>query len=320
MPESLLVALGGNALIKHGQRGTIEEQRQNIDECLSGLLEPIRNGTRLIITHGNGPQIGYILIRANAAKDQAYDLPLDACVAQSQGEIGYGIQQSLQDLLQRNGIHRQVVTVLSQTLVDPNDPQFQVPTKPIGPYYSEKVAWALKDQGARLVEDSRGGYRRVVPSPYPIEIIETNTIEQLVNAGVIVITVGGGGIPVYRDEKGVTRGIEAVVDKDLASSILADSLKIDRILNLTSVDYVKLNYGTPIEQDLEHISVAQAKLHLAEGHFAPGSMGPKVEAAIDFIEHGGKEFIIVRDNNAREGLEGKRGTHICSDLIVESKK
>lgn len=318
MSESLLVALGGNALIKHGQRGSLEEQRENIDECLSGLLEPIQNGTRLIITHGNGPQVGYILMRAKAAKDGAYDLPLDVCVAQSQGEIGYLIQQSLQNLIQRHDIQRPVVTLLSQTLVDPKDHHFQNPTKPIGQYYSEKEAQALKEQGVRLVEDIQKGCRRVVPSPYPLEIIETEAIEQLVDAGVIVITAGGGGIPVYREANGVLRGIEAVVDKDWASSVLATSLNVARILNLTSVDHAKLNYGSSEEQDLTILSVAQATQHLAEDHFSPGSMEPKIEAAIYFVEHGGEEFIITRTDKAREGLEGKTGTHICSEDIVAS--
>jgi carbamate kinase len=317
MSESLLVALGGNALIKPGQRGTLEEQRQNIDESLSGLLEPIQNGTRLVITHGNGPQVGYILVRAQAAKDSAYDLPLDVCVAQSQGEIGYLIQQSLQDLIQRHGIDRSVVTMFSQTLVDPKNSHFQNPTKPIGPYYSEKKAQALKEQGASLLEEEGKGFRRVVPSPYPIEIIETEAIQQLVNAGVVVITAGGGGIPVYRDGEGLLHGIEAVVDKDLASSVLAVSLKFDRILNLTSVDHAKLNYESSEEQDLEILSVTQAKQHLAEGHFAPGSMGPKIEAAIHFVEHGGQEFIITGTDKAKEGLDGKIGTHIRSDVKVD---
>ncbi len=319
MSESLLVALGGNALIKHGQRGTLTEQRQNIVECLFGLIEPIQNGSRLIITHGNGPQVGYILIRAQAAHDRAYDLPLDVCVAQSQGEIGYLIQQSLQDLIQLRGLHRPVVTVLSQALVDPQDSHFQNPTKPIGPYCSEKEARDLKEQGASLIEEAGKGYRRVVPSPFPVEIIETDGIQQLVNAGVIVITAGGGGIPVYRDGKGRLHGIEAVVDKDLASSVLAVSLKVDRILNLTSVDHAKLNYESSEEQDLENVSLTQAKQHLAEGHFAPGSMGPKIEAAIHFVEYGGQEFIITRTDKAKEGLGGKIGTYIYSDLKVDSQ-
>lgn len=313
MPESLLVALGGNALIKKGQRGTLQEQRQNIDECLSGLIEPIQKGTRLIIIHGNGPQVGYILMRAQAAKNEAYDLPLDACVAQSQGEIGYLIQQSLQDLMQGHGFHRPVVTMLSQTLVDPNDPHFKNPTKPIGPYFAEQEAQDLKEQGTSIIEEKGKGFRRVVSSPYPIEIIETASIERLVNSGTVVITGGGGGIPVYRNPDGKLRGIEAVVDKDFTSSVLAVSLKIDRILSLTSVDHAKVNYQSANEQNLEFLSVAQAKQHLTEGHFAPGSMGPKIEAAIHYVEHGGKEFIITKTDKAKEGLDGKIGTHICAD-------
>ena len=312
MPDSLLVALGGNALIKKCQRGTLDEQRRNIHECLSGLLEPIQNGTRLVITHGNGPQVGAILMRAKAAKDEAYDLPLDVCVAQSQGEIGYLIQQSLQALLHRHGIHRPVVTMLSQTVVDLKDSHFQNPSKPIGFYLSEQETQKLKAQGVRLVEEPQRGYRRVVPSPFPLEIIEAKAIEQVVNTGTIVIAVGGGGIPVYRDETGTLCGIEAVVDKDLGSSVLAVALKINRILNLTSVDHAKLHYRLSEERDLKTLSVSQAKQYLAKGHFAPGSMGPKIEAAIHFVEHGGQEFIITRTDKVREGLRGELGTHICS--------
>ena len=313
MPESLLVALGGNALIKKGQRGMLEEQRRNIDECLSGFLEPIQHGTRLVVTHGNGPQVGAILMRAQAAKDGAYHLPLDVCVAQSQGEIGYLIQQSLQALLHCHGIHRPVVAMLSQTLVDQKDQNFQNPSKPIGLYLSGQEAQALKTQGVRLVQEAPRGFRRVVPSPHPIEIIETQSIEQLVNAGVIVITAGGGGIPLYRDETGTICGIEAVVDKDLASSVLAVALNIHRILNLTSVDHAKLHYRSSGERDLKSLSISQAKQYLAEGHFPPGSMGPKIEAAIHFVEHGGKEFIITRTDKVREGLSGEIGTQIRSD-------
>lgn len=316
MPDSLLVALGGNALIKKGQRGTLEEQRCNIDKCLSGLLEPIQNGTPLVITHGNGPQVGAILMRAQAAKDGAYNLPLDVCVAQSQGEIGYLIQQSLQALMQRHGIPRPVLTMLSQTLVDPQDSHFQHPSKPIGFYLSEQEVRELKAQGVQLAEDAQRGYRRVVPSPFPLEIVEAKSIVQVVDAGTIVIAVGGGGIPVYRDETGTLCGIEAVVDKDLASSVLAVALKFNRILNLTSVDHAKLHYRSSQERDLKTLSVSQAKQHLAEGHFAPGSMGPKIEAAIHFVEHGGQEFIITRTDKVREGLRGELGTHICSFVSI----
>lgn len=318
MPDSLLIALGGNALIKAGQKGTLDEQAHNLDECLSGLVEPIRNGTRLVFTHGNGPQVGYILIRALAARDQAYDLPLDVCVAQSQGEMGYLIQQRLQHLLHRRHIHRRVVTLLTQTLVDPDDPRMQHPSKPIGPFYSEKEAGPLQQQGTCLVHAGPQGYRRVVPSPDPLTIIETEEIRHLVEEGVIVIAVGGGGIPVYRGQDGLLHGIEAVVDKDLASSLLANTLGFVRLLNLTAVDHAKLWYGSPEEQNLQTLSDTQATQYLAEGHFAPGSMGPKIEAAIQFVKNGGRECIITATNNAREGLEGKIGTHLFQNEHVPS--
>ena len=310
MPERILVALGGNALIRPGQRGAIAEQMDNLDVALTGIVPLIQRGYRVVITHGNGPQVGHILIRVEAARHQAYDLPLDVCVAQSQGEIGYLIQQSLENLLRKNRIERTVAAILCRTVVDQHDPKLAKPSKPIGPYYAKEEVPALKTQGWSLVEETPHGFRRVVPSPEPIRIVETGVIRRLFDEGVIVIAVGGGGIPVSAEADGTLQGIEAVVDKDLASSQLAVTIGVERILDLTSVEHAKLYFNSPTEENLQTITVADAKKYLDEGHFAPGSMQPKIEAGIYFLEHGGREFIITHTEKAFDGYEGRTGTHI----------
>jgi carbamate kinase len=310
MAERIVVALGGNALIRPGQRGTIEEQRVTLTNSLAGVVELIRQGYEVILTHGNGPQVGNILLRAEAARDQAYEIPLDVCDAQSQGEMGYLIQQCLQNLLREHGIHRPVATVITQVIVDQTDPRMKKPSKPVGPFCTAKQAEALKAKGFQMAEDSGRGYRRVVPSPMPLKIVEQEIIRKLLDRDVIVIAVGGGGIPVYVSEKGDLVGVEAVIDKDLASSLLAISLKADKLLDLTAVEKVKLHFGTPAEQKLDKLCLEQAKKFLREGHFAPGSMGPKIEAAIQFLESGGKEVIITLPERALDALQGRTGTHV----------
>jgi carbamate kinase len=250
------------------------------------------------------------LIRVEAARHQAYDLPLDVCVAQSQGETGYLIQQTLENLLRKHQIDRTVCAVLCRTVVDEQDPKLTNPSKPVGPYYSREKALALKTQGWSLAEEPPHGFRRVVPSPEPIRIVETEVIQRLVGDGVIVIAVGGGGIPVSAEADGTLQGIEAVVDKDLASSQLAVTIGVERILDLTSVEFAKLHFNSPFEENLQTITVADAKKYLAEGHFAPGSMQPKIEAGIYFLEHGGREFIITHTEKAFDGFEGRTGTHL----------
>jgi len=310
MAERILVALGGNALVRAGQRGTIQEQMANLDLAMAGIVPLIQRGCRVVITHGNGPQVGHILIRVEAARHQAYDLPLDVCVAQSQGETGYLIQQTLENLLRKHQIDRTVCAVLCRTVVDQHDPKLTNPSKPVGPYYSREDALALKTQGWSLAEEAPHGFRRVVPSPEPIRIVETEVIQRLVGDGVIVIAVGGGGIPVSAETDGTLQGIEAVVDKDLASSQLAVMIGVERILDLTSVEFAKLHFNSPSEENLQTITVADAKKYLAEGHFAPGSMQPKIEAGIFFLEHGGREFTITHTEKALDGFEGRTGTHM----------
>ena len=313
MAERILVALGGNALVRAGQRGTIQEQMANLDLAMAGIVPLIQRGCRVVITHGNGPQVGHILIRVEAARHQAYDLPLDVCVAQSQGETGYLIQQTLENLLRKHQIDRTVFAVLCRTVVDQHDPKLTNPSKPVGPYYSREDALALKTQGWSLAEEPPHGFRRVVPSPEPIRIVETEVIQRLVGDGVIVIAVGGGGIPVSAETDGTLKGIEAVVDKDLASSQLAVTIGVDCILDLTSVEFAKLHFNSPSEENLQTITVADAKKYLADGHFAPGSMQPKIEAGIYFVEHGGREFIITHTEKALDGFEGRTGTHMVPD-------
>ena len=310
MAERILVALGGNALVRAGQRGTIQEQMANLDLAMAGIVPLIQRGCHVVITHGNGPQVGHILLRVEAARHQAYDLPLDVCVAQSQGETGYLIQQTLENLLRKHQIDRTVCAVLCRTVVDQHDPKLTNPSKPVGPYYSREDALALKTQGWSLAEEPPHGFRRVVPSPEPIRIVETEVIQRLVGDGVIVIAVGGGGIPVSAETDGTLKGIEAVVDKDLASSQLAVTIGVDCILDLTSVEFAKLHFNSPSEENLQTITVADAKKHLADGHFAPGSMQPKIEAGIYFVEHGGREFIITHTEKALDGFEGRTGTHM----------
>ncbi len=313
MRERLVIALGGNALIKPGQAGTIPEQLATVEESLGGVVELIREGHRIALTHGNGPQVGNIVIRVEEARGKAYDLPLDVCVAQSQGEMGYLIQRTLHNLLRRRGIARPVVTVLTQVVVDRQDPRLHSPTKPIGPFYTAAQADQLRRKGYTLMEDAHRGYRRVVPSPLPLRLVEQDVILQLFESGAIVIVAGGGGIPVALAEDGTLVGIEAVVDKDLASSLLATALRADRLLDLTAVEKVKLNFGTPQERDIERMTLAEARRYLAEGHFAPGSMGPKIEAAIAFLQGGGREVIITRPEVVLAAFRGHTGTHIYPD-------
>ncbi|MDE3018138.1 MAG: carbamate kinase [Nitrospirota bacterium] len=311
MPERVLVALGGNALVKAGQRGTLDEQTATLRSALTGVVELIRRGHRVVLTHGNGPQVGQILLRAEAARGQAYDLPLDVCVAQSQGETGYLIQQCLQNLLRQRGIgDHPAATVITRTLVDPDDPRMGHPTKPVGPFYTQEQAERWRATGWRIAEDAHRGYRRLVPSPLPIGIVEASIVRRLVEAGVIVIAGGGGGIPVRRERDGTLAGVEAVVDKDLASSRLAVELGIDTSLDLTAVEQVMLDFGTTKERPLGTLTVQEARTYLAEGHFAPGSMGPKIEAAMWFLERGGREIIITSPEKALAAFDGSAGTHL----------
>jgi carbamate kinase len=307
----MVIALGGNSLIPAGRQGTIEEQIELTRATMVHVAELIKQGHPVVLTHGNGPVVGNIIIRNEMAKDEIPPMPIDVCGADSEGGIGYMIQQALQNELTGMGIDRVVFTIITQVVVNPDDPAFKQPTKPIGPFYSRDEAEVMvKEKGWAVVEDSGRGYRRVVPSPRPLTIVESPAIERALQLGAIVIAVGGGGVPVVRDSRGWLKGVEAVIDKDRASSVLATQLKADVFIILTEVEKVALKYGQDDQRDLDVMTVAQAKQYLADGEFPPGSMGPKIEAAIEFLESGGKQVIITKPELLSVALEGKHCTAI----------
>ena len=311
-----VIAVGGNSLIKDPKRVSVEDQEQALRETSYHIVDMIEAGWDVAIGHGNGPQVGYILRRSEiAAKVEGmHEVPLDVCGADSQGAIGYEFQQALQNELFRRGIKKNACTIITQMLVDQNDPAFKNPSKPIGSFMDEAEAKRReKEMGWSVVEDAGRGWRRVVPSPLPKEIVELVSVRTLIEAGVIVITVGGGGIPVIDAGNGVYRGVAAVIDKDFASSLLASEIKADMFLIATAVEKVAINFGKPGEKWLDKISLAEAKQYLAEGiHFAKGSMAPKIQAVIRYLEAGGKEALITNPENIGRALQGETGTRIVS--------
>jgi carbamate kinase len=305
-----VIALGGNAILPVGSGGTISEQFAVTKQTMEQIADLIEMGRNVVLTHGNGPIVGNIVVRNEAARDIIPPMPLDICGADSQGGIGYMIQQTLRNILEARHIRREVVSVITQVLVSQNDPAFNKPVKPIGPYYSKENANRLeKEKDWTIIQNGKRGYRRVVPSPRPLEIIERNVIEQLVSSGTIVITVGGGGIPVVR-KRGVLTGTEAVVDKDLASSVLARDLHAERLIILTDVDAVYKSFGTPEATALREVSVDEIAALLQAGEFPPGSMGSKIEAAVEFLRSIGKSVLICQSGDLTAALEGKKGTLI----------
>lgn len=312
MPKRAVVAIGGNSLIRDNRHISFTDQLHTMRETAVHLADMVRAGWEMAVTHGNGPQVGFTLLRAEMAADVLPVVPLDACGADTQGSLGYMIQQTLGTELRRRGIGRPVVTVVTQVVVDRNDPAFQKPTKPIGPFYDEAKAKAYqKERGWSIVEDAGRGWRRVVPSPIPREIIEARAILTLMDQGFIVVGVGGGGVPVVRED-GELRGVEAVIDKDYASSLLARSIQADLFFISTAVEKVALNYGKPEQKLLDRVPLRELKEYQAQGHFAPGSMGPKIQAVIQYLEAGGKEAIITSPENIARALRGETGTHIFS--------
>ena len=310
MSRTALVAVGGNSLIRAGEKGTIPDQLDNARRTATAVVDLLRDGFGLVLTHGNGPQVGAALLRSDRAADQVYELPLDVCDASSQGEIGYLLQQSLHNEIARARMEVPVVTVLSQVVVSPDDPAMKNPTKPIGPFYGRAEAEERRRRhGWAIVEDAARGYRRVVPSPEPLEIVEEAVIRELVTAGSLVIAVGGGGIPVMRHNGGLA-GVEAVIDKDRASALLAAHLGVDRFIISTEVDEVYLDFKKPTQRPLRRVTAAEMEAHLAAGHFAPGSMGPKVESVIRFLRAGGREAIITSYEHLHEAVTGEHGTHV----------
>lgn len=313
MTKTAVLALGGNAIIKAGEKGIISEQFSNTRDSLGGIVELIRQGYKLAITHGNGPQVGNLLRQQEAgAKEGIAPLPLGVLNAATEGTMGYMIEQSLQNKLHLSGIDKQVITIISQVVVDKNDPSMLNPTKFVGStYYSAQEAEDLKNTlGWTLKEDSGKGYRRVVPSPIPQKIIPAETVKELVARGEIVIAVGGGGIPIYVESDGTYEGVDAVIDKDFASALLALNIEADLFVILTGVDKVAVDYGQPSQRDLDVLTVADAKSYYAEKQFPAGSMGPKIKAAIDFIERGGREVLITSIEKIVDAFAGKTGTRI----------
>lgn len=309
-----VVAIGGNSLIKNKQHQTVEDQYEAAHETCTYIADIIEDGWSVAITHGNGPQVGFILRRSEIANrvEGMHEIPLDVCGADSQGAIGYALQQNLQNILFQRGIKKNVATVITQTLVDRDDPAFLNPTKPIGGFMDDQEAQRrASEMGWSVVEDAGRGWRRVVASPMPKEIVELDTVTALLNSGVIVITVGGGGIPVIDVGNGDYKGVAAVVDKDYASGLLASEIKADLFVISTAVEKVALNFGQPDQIWLDHMNMEEAKKYLTEGrHFAKGSMAPKIQAVIKFLEAGGKRALITNPENIGRALRGETGTWI----------
>jgi carbamate kinase len=311
-PKKLaVVAIGGNSLIKDNRRLSVLDQYRAAGETSHHLAALIKAGYRVVVTHGNGPQVGFILLRSEIAKDQLHQVPLESCVADTQGAIGYQIQQTLENELRRLRIRQPVATLVTQVVVDRSDPAFKNPSKPIGPFYSEAEAraHAVRD-GWAVAEDAGRGWRRVVPSPRPRAIVEEPVIRALLEQDVVVVAVGGGGIPVVREKGGRLRGCAAVIDKDAASSLLARRLAADVLIISTGVKRVCLDFGKPSQRELAAMTLAEARRYLRQGHFAAGSMKPKIEAAIDFLKAGGGRVIITRPDLLDKAVAGRAGTHI----------
>lgn len=312
-----VVAIGGNSLIKDEQHQSVEDQYQAAKETCYHIVDMIEVGWNVVIGHGNGPQVGFILRRSEIASmvEGLHELPLDVCGADSQGAIGYELQQNLQTELARRGIEKEAVTIVTQVVVEKSDPAFFHPSKPIGGFMTEAEAKRREAEfGWNVVKDANRGWRRVVASPLPKKVVELGAVRKLIDNGVIVITVGGGGIPVVESAPGQYQGIAAVIDKDFASSLLARLIKADLLLISTSVEKVALNYGTPNQRWLDRITLSEAKKYLAEGtHFSKGSMAPKIQAIIWFLESGGKQALITNPENIGKALKGETGTWIYPD-------
>ncbi|MDP7415988.1 MAG: carbamate kinase [Dehalococcoidales bacterium] len=310
-----VIALGGNSILRAKEKGTTVEQYQNLDRTAEQLLNLLSSGNRVIITHGNGPQIGNLLLADEAAKNVVPPMPLDVLGAQTEGYMGYMIQNTLANHLRQAGASHNITTVVTQVIVDKNDPAFKDPSKPIGPFYDANEAEQLRqEKGWDIIEDSARGYRRVVPSPIPVNIQQARIIKSMLNTGEIVIAVGGGGVPMVREDNHNLRGVEAVIDKDYASVRLAIEIDADVLFILTAVEHVYRDFATPHQKALENLSLAEAKKLLEEGHFGKGSMEPKIRAAIMFLEETKpsreREVIITIPETALRALEGKTGTRI----------
>lgn len=310
--KKLVIALGGNALQEAGKPATAQAQLEVVEKTSEYIADIVERGYEVIVAHGNGPQVGRIVIQNEVASASTPAMPFDVCGAMSQGMIGYHIQQGLSKVLRHRGINKNVVTIVTQVVVDKDDPKFKAPSKPIGPFYTEEEAKAIaEEKGYTMKEDAGRGWRRVVASPLPVEIVELDAVKTLNDAGFVVVTVGGGGIPVVRNDAGDLEGVAAVIDKDLASEKLARDMDADALVILTAVEKVSINFKKPDQKDLDRMSAAEAKQYIKEGHFAPGSMLPKIEAALNFVESKpGRIAIITSLDKAVDAIEGRAGTTI----------
>jgi carbamate kinase len=314
--ETLVIALGGNAIVPAGYRGTIGEEFEITRRSMLGVARLIQEGHGVVLTHGNGPVVGNILLRNELARDVVPPMPLGICDADSAGEIGYMIQQCLHNMLVKLGIEREVVTVITQVLVERDDPAFGSPTKPIGPFYPEEEArLRQQEEGWDMVEDAGRGFRRVVPSPKPVDIVEWCTVSSLIERGIVVIAAGGGGNPVVQLSGGWLEGVEAVIDKDRASAVLGSRIGADRIISLTGVPKVYVGYGTPEQKAIDVLTISDATRLLEHGEFPKGSMGPKIESALAFLMQGGKEVVITTPDLVDRVFEPEIGTHIVPDSV-----
>ncbi len=307
--KTVVLAVGGNALLRPGDKGTAVEQMLRARETAEAIY-PLFESYKVVITHGNGPQVGAILLQNENSRNVVPPMPLDVCGAMSQGEIGYFLAQSFYEVIRNKGIDKSVVAILTRVIVDEKDPAFKNPTKPIGPFYTEEEAKKLaREKGWHVIEDSGRGWRRVVPSPDPLGIVEKDAIRRLIDSGFIAIAVGGGGIPVIR-KNGKLQGVEGVIDKDLASATLARDIRAEKMIILTSVEQVYLNFGTPKQMGIGEMSVDEAERYMKEGHFKKGSMYPKILASIRFIRNGGEEVLITSPEKLMDALNGNTGTRV----------
>jgi carbamate kinase len=316
--RTAVVAIGGNSLIKDTEHQSVRDQYIAAKETCHHIVGMIRDGWNVVITHGNGPQVGFVLRRSELAATELHEVPLDVCGADTQGAIGYALQQNLCNEFRRLGMDRNTATVICQTEVRADDPAFANPSKPIGTFMDEEMAERRRQQGWNLIEDSNRGWRRVVASPTPVRIVEMPAIRALVDAGVVVITAGGGGIPVVADAKGDLQGSSAVIDKDLASALLATELDADLLLISTAVEQVYLDFGRPEQRAVASLTASETRRYLEEGtHFARGSMAPKILAVLNYLEKGGKEAIVTDPANVERALHGETGTRFVSDDTPE---
>jgi carbamate kinase len=318
MSKLVIVAIGGNSLVRDNGRDSVQDQYEAVQETAVNIADMVQEGFNVVVTHGNGPQVGFGLRRSEISNEIAGmpDVPLVNCVADTQGGIGYQIQQALTNEFTKRGINKKVATIITQVEVDINDPNFQNPTKPVGSFFTLEQAEEMKLEHPEWIfmEDSGRGYRRVVPSPKPIDIVEKEAIKSLVDAGYVVIAAGGGGIPVIKTRENEYLGVDAVIDKDFATSLLAEQVNAETLIITTGVPKVCINFGKPNQLALEKITVEETKQYVLENHFAPGSMLPKIEASLSFLENGGKKVVITNPESLQDAINEKQGTHIIKQL------